>query len=1048
MKFNESSEYEVKIYPPGGQQVDVELIPEDEKEKDKKNNDLENYYEDVKLPFYYVIEKYQGEINDWIGKFIEKGGYDFICDLYLSEESAISAKLKDIYTMNDEEKTCVQLLLDIVGTFNIVAAYVKDPSINHEELQKQNSKTYLPNIDEDAEMLAEDEYEINEEDLLGNLPEIDPTRERTLSAITKEKDEEDLVQAKIELCREFDHAGITSHITPSLADRILNKFDYEKFVSRSLTTLNTVISKRSLTQRDKEIVAQNMHVVISIFLYEERSLKVLYNFRDEETKTDLKEFIIKGMTFSSDPAIKGIFMNAIKYTCEKVKHTKEERLPLIVILEIMKDHFFESIKESSRYYGYKEFYQGFRNLLVEYFKVKGNRNKKFENIIEPKIFLKQLIEILKNYKTKEKRNTVLEDHCLIGIFEILECILCEMPEFIEPSALKDGLLNELWTSCLFQTTNEAPQIDLTAEFDQNSTDLHANKCKTKESRAKAFSLLTLLTTNSEKVRESVYRDCLSQMVSHLERPENFSTKPDNEGRSFYSFSGLRNQGATCYMNSMIQQLFMIPTFKYLFLSINDGIDEDLGTLEDEKSVYHNKMMDDNLLHQLQNTFSFLELSERPFYNALGLCFSMKDYSGAPTNCSLQQDSQEFLNLCFDRLENMIKPTPQHYIIRDIFSAKQCTHMTCSQCGFVKQRIEDFYILSLPVKGFKTLEDSFNAFTDGEVINDFTCDNCEQKVDIKKNCSFVDMPNILMIHLQKTFFNMDTFMNEKLSDRYEFPTYLNMDKFTINNVAKKHGINDPDLYKYSENEDKNFEYRLIGVIIHQGVADGGHYYSLICTDTKLRDPKEKQWTTTENLKWNEFNDTEVKDFNFRSKFEDECFGKNSKDIYGPSGGSEFDVWGTGGSSKSAYVLVYEKREYNDIRLKVDMQIVKEHGKSPEDVRKLIEEEKQSYLRSIYTSHNYSRPKEEEKEDEVMDEEDKQVKFMEDLEAENISVPRNLFKYLIIPHQISVFMTQEQRDQLKYISIQYNKDESDCILNVKYSDVQKYVPYKIFKKVLGR
>jgi len=31
--------------------------------------------------------------------------------------------------MTDEEKTCSELLLDILGVFNIIAAYIKDPSI-------------------------------------------------------------------------------------------------------------------------------------------------------------------------------------------------------------------------------------------------------------------------------------------------------------------------------------------------------------------------------------------------------------------------------------------------------------------------------------------------------------------------------------------------------------------------------------------------------------------------------------------------------------------------------------------------------------------------------------------------------------------------------------------------------------------------------------------------------------------------------------------------------------------------------------------------------
>lgn len=49
-------------------------------------------------------------------------------------------------------------------------------------------------------------------------------------------------------------------------------------------------------------------------------------------------------------------------------------------------------------------------------------------------------------------------------------------------------------------------------------------------------------------------------------------------------------------------------------------------------------------------------------------------------------------------------------------------MTCDSCDYVKSRIEDYYILSVPVKGFKSLEESFNSYTDGEIISDFTCDN--------------------------------------------------------------------------------------------------------------------------------------------------------------------------------------------------------------------------------------------------------------------------------------------------------------------------------------
>jgi ubiquitin carboxyl-terminal hydrolase 34 len=53
---------------------------------------------------------------------------------------------------------------------------------------------------------------------------------------------------------------------------------------------------------------------------------------------------------------------------------------------------------------------------------------------------------------------------------------------------------------------------------------------------------------------------------------------------------------------------------------------------------------------------FLELSERQEYNPREFCFSFKDFNGQPVNVRIQQDAQEFLNVAFDRLENLLSKT--------------------------------------------------------------------------------------------------------------------------------------------------------------------------------------------------------------------------------------------------------------------------------------------------------------------------------------------------------------------------------------------------------
>lgn len=466
------------------------------------------------------------------------------------------------------------------------------------------------------------------------------------------------------------------------------------------------------------------------------------------------------------------------------------------------------------------------------------------------------------------------------------------------------------------------------------------------------------------------------------------------------------------------------------------------------------MIDDNLLHQFQNTMGFLELSERPHFNAIGLWFSMKDYDGRPTNCSLQQDSHEFVNIAFERLENMLKPTPQKHIVTDIFSAKQCTHMTCSNCNFTKQRIEDYYILSVPVKKMNNLEESLNAYTDGEIISDFKWDNWNQKVDITKRCSFVDMPNILMVHLQKIVFNFDTLMNEKIADRFEFPTYLNMENYTISKICEKYNIVCDEGSEIHSSYNQNFEYRLVGVIIHQGVAEAGHYYSLICSDSKLKDMVGDNWGATENLTWTEFNDTSIRGFDFKRNFEDEWFGKSTSHAYASSsigvGGWE-DQWVTssGASSKSAYVLIYEKRIYNDIRLNVDMNIVSQFGKTKEQIEEEIKEERKNYYRSVYSQYEnkYSIPAEQNENNANSTQANSPdiTSIMSSLECGDIAIPRDIFPFLIVPRNIYVFMTQDQRDKIKYIPVAYNKDENICYINIKFKEIEKYIPYRIFKVI---
>ena len=65
---------------------------------------------------------------------------------------------------------------------------------------------------------------------------------------------------------------------------------------------------------------------------------------------------------------------------------------------------------------------------------------------------------------------------------------------------------------------------------------------------------------------------------------------------------------------------------------NDGKQENMAETTDKE------LIDDNLFHQIQSLFAFLELSERNDFKPVALCYSYKDYNGKPINVNIQQDA--------------------------------------------------------------------------------------------------------------------------------------------------------------------------------------------------------------------------------------------------------------------------------------------------------------------------------------------------------------------------------------------------------------------------
>ena len=107
----------------------------------------------------------------------------------------------------------------------------------------------------------------------------------------------------------------------------------------------------------------------------------------------------------------------------------------------------------------------------------------------------------------------------------------------------------------------------------------------------------------------------------------------------------------------------------------------------------------------------------------------------------------------------------------------------------------------------------------------------------------------------------------MNQHFEFPTILDLKDYSYHEVMKREK---QEPVEDAPALDDCWEYKLVGVNVHSGSANAGHYWSYINT-VRGKDEKEDQsWTETEKDQWLEFNDSTVKDYKFENLF-GECFG---------------------------------------------------------------------------------------------------------------------------------------------------------------------------------
>lgn len=311
--------------------------------------------------------------------------------------------------------------------------------------------------------------------------------------------------------------------------------------------------------------------------------------------------------------------------------------------------------------------------------------------------------------------------------------------------------------------------------------------------------------------------------------------------------GLMNLGNTCYMNTVLQMLFICVDFnneiiqeniqeKTLIFSYKKIINIMIQRHKEKSKVKKLKLT--AFIDRFRNEFRHVSFHQQDAHEAMGYLLSnfhedlKRNFDPKELNKTMKtlRYNKKIKNECALQMHKMYRN--DYSLINQYFYGQMCNIVKCSNCEHENNRVEVFKGFELGIENTDNLASALKEHMNIEHLEGYKCDKCEERNNCNKQMILLNTPQYVLITFKRFTFNHQRNKFIKNCKNIDFPIYLHFKDYLLKNNDNK-------------NVDKINLYKLSSIINHSGSSENGHYYSLnnvcdkwyICDDDKVTEVNE-------------------------------------------------------------------------------------------------------------------------------------------------------------------------------------------------------------------